>query len=63
LVGLSRRAAERLGITKQPPRQRGEAGFGLMEDDYRPDLKRAPAALVRIFRRKDRAAAKQRRKP
>ena len=61
IIGLTRRAAERVGVTQKPPRHRGSAGFGLMEDDWTPDLKGAPAPLVRTFQRKQRTAAKERR--
>lgn len=62
IIGISNRAAQRVGITQKAPRVRGQGGFGLMEEDWRPDLKGAPAPLVRIYRRKQKTAAKERRK-
>lgn len=56
IVGISRRAADRIGLTKKAPRQRGTGGFGLIEEDYSPDLKAAPAPLVKVYRRKQAAA-------
>lgn len=52
IIGLTRRAADRAGITQRAPRARGQAGFGLLEEDWRPDLKGAPPPLIRILRRK-----------
>lgn len=62
IVGMSRRAVARVGVTESPSRHRGDPGFGLMETDFHPDLKQAPAALQRIFRAKERAAGKTRKR-
>lgn len=62
IIGISNRAAQRAGVTQQAPRARGQGGFGLGEEDWRPDLKGAPAPLVRIYRRKERALAKERKR-
>lgn len=61
IVGISKRAADRVGVTQKAPRQRGASGFGLIEDDYFPDLKRAPAPLVKVFKRKQAAAKRSTR--
>jgi len=62
IVGISKRAADRVGVTQRPTRERGSPGFGLIEEDFTPDLSAVPGRLVKVFERKQRAAKQARRR-
>jgi SPP1 gp7 family putative phage head morphogenesis protein len=60
IIGLTNRAAQRVGVTQKPPDTKAAEGFGSLEDaeQWRPDPMKAPPPLRRIYRKKVAAAGR-----